>query len=85
MILTKREKITDVFPLYKIFHLWDKLLLGDSSYPLFVGLSILQQLRNTLLVSGFNECILLFSDLPGNGLVFFLNLQDTDKYSMCIS
>ncbi|XP_050428311.1 TBC domain-containing protein kinase-like protein [Adelges cooleyi] len=53
-----------VFPLHKIFHLWDKLLLGDSSYPLFVGLSILSQLRNTLLNSGFNECILLFSDLP---------------------
>lgn len=55
---------TDVFPLHKIFHLWDKLLLGDSSFPLHVGLSILTQLRDTLLNSGFNECILLFSDLP---------------------
>ncbi|KAK4883180.1 hypothetical protein RN001_006499 [Aquatica leii] len=53
-----------VFPLHKILHLWDKLLLGDSSYPLHVGLSILAQLRDTLLTSGFNECILLFSDLP---------------------
>ncbi|KAK7601179.1 hypothetical protein V9T40_008620 [Parthenolecanium corni] len=53
-----------VFPLHKIFHLWDKLLLGDSSYPLFIGLAVLQQLRDTLLSSGFNECILLFSDLP---------------------
>lgn len=53
-----------VFPLHRIFHLWDRLLLGDSSYPLFVGLSILIQLRGTLLNSGFNECILLFSDLP---------------------
>ncbi|KAF2901025.1 hypothetical protein ILUMI_05165 [Ignelater luminosus] len=53
-----------VFPLHKIFHLWDKLLLGDSSFPLHVGLSILTQLRDTLLNSGFNECILLFSDLP---------------------
>jgi len=53
-----------VFPLHRIFHLWDKLLLGDSSYPLFVGLSILAQFRDTLLNSGFNECILLFSDLP---------------------
>lgn len=53
-----------VFPLHKIFHLWDRLLLGDSSYPLFVGFSILTQLRSTLLNSGFNECILLFSDLP---------------------
>lgn len=55
---------TDVFPLHKILHLWDKLMLGDNSYPLFIGISILKQLKNTLLTSGFNECILLFSDLP---------------------
>ncbi|XP_028047204.1 TBC domain-containing protein kinase-like protein isoform X2 [Monomorium pharaonis] len=54
----------DVFPLHKILHLWDKLLLGDSSFPLLVGLAILKQLRDSLLMSGFNECILLFSDLP---------------------
>ncbi|XP_043267019.1 TBC domain-containing protein kinase-like protein isoform X2 [Venturia canescens] len=53
-----------VFPLHKILHLWDKLLLGDSSFPLMVGLAILRQLRDSLLTSGFNECILLFSDLP---------------------
>lgn len=54
----------DVFPLHKIIHLWDKLLLGDSSYPLFTGISILQQLKTTLMDSCFNDCILLFSDLP---------------------
>uniref|UniRef100_A0A1B0AHB8 TBC domain-containing protein kinase-like protein n=1 Tax=Glossina pallidipes TaxID=7398 RepID=A0A1B0AHB8_GLOPL len=53
-----------VFPLHKILHLWDKLMLGDSSYPLFIGIAILKQLKSTLLASGFNECILLFSDLP---------------------
>ncbi|XP_062533683.1 TBC domain-containing protein kinase-like protein [Armigeres subalbatus] len=53
-----------VFPLHKIFHLWDKLILGDHSYPLFIGIAILKQLKSTLLKSGFNECILLFSDLP---------------------
>lgn len=53
-----------MFPLYKILHLWDKLLLGDSSFPLHIGLSVLTQLRDRLLTSGFNECILLFSDLP---------------------
>ncbi|XP_055533546.1 TBC domain-containing protein kinase-like protein [Wyeomyia smithii] len=53
-----------VFPLHKIFHLWDKLILGDNSYPLFIGIAILKQLKITLLTSGFNECILLFSDLP---------------------
>ncbi|XP_073990547.1 TBC domain-containing protein kinase-like protein isoform X3 [Rhodnius prolixus] len=53
-----------VFPIHKILHLWDSLILGDASYPLYIGVSMLQQLRNVLLNSGFNECILLFSDLP---------------------
>lgn len=53
-----------VFPLHKILHLWDKLILGDSSFPLFIGIAVLKQLKATLLESGFNECILLFSDLP---------------------
>jgi len=53
-----------VFPLHKIFHLWDTLLLGDSSYPLCVGLAILLQLRDQLMESQFNECILLFSEMP---------------------
>lgn len=39
-------------------------MLGDNSYPLYIGISILKQLKATLLDSGFNECILLFSDLP---------------------
>nr|XP_061791720.1 TBC domain-containing protein kinase-like protein isoform X2 [Nerophis lumbriciformis] len=55
---------THVFPLHKIFHLWDTLLLGNSSFPLCIGIAILQQLRDRLLANGFNECILLFSDLP---------------------
>lgn len=53
-----------VFPLKKIFHLWDSLLLGSSSYPLCIGVAILEQLRDQLLSFGFNECILLFSDMP---------------------
>lgn len=53
-----------VFPLHKILHLWDKLILGDSSYPLFIGIAVLKQLKGTLIESGFNECIMLFSDLP---------------------
>uniref|UniRef100_A0A4W5LF59 TBC domain-containing protein kinase-like protein n=1 Tax=Hucho hucho TaxID=62062 RepID=A0A4W5LF59_9TELE len=55
---------TYVFPLHKIFHLWDTLLLGNSSFPFCIGVAILQQLRDRLLANGFNECILLFSDLP---------------------
>lgn len=55
---------THVFPLHKIFHLWDTLLLGQSSFPLCIGVAILKQLRNNLLSYGFNECILMFSDMP---------------------
>lgn len=58
----------DVFPLHKIFHLWDTLLLGSSSFPFCIGVAILQQLRDRLLANGFNECILLFSDLPGKNV-----------------
>ncbi|XP_004927963.1 TBC domain-containing protein kinase-like protein [Bombyx mori] len=53
-----------VFPLHKIVHLWDAFLVEGPSLPLFMGVGILRQLRDTLLESGFNECILLFSDLP---------------------
>ena len=53
-----------VFPLDKVVHLWDTLLLGNSSFPLCIGVAILQQLRSQLIKSDFNECILLFSDLP---------------------
>jgi TBC domain-containing protein kinase-like protein len=53
-----------ILPLYKIFHLWDTLLLGTSSFPLCIGVAILKQLRAILLGSDFNECILLFSELP---------------------
>lgn len=53
-----------VFPLHKIVHLWDTLLLGNSSFPLCIGVAILHQLRDQLLAFGFNDCILLFSDMP---------------------
>ena len=46
-------------------HLWDTLLLGDASFPLCVGVAILQQLKENLLTYGFNECILTFSDMAG--------------------
>ena len=54
-----------VFPLQKIYHLWDTLLLGSSMLPLCVGVSILEQFREQLLSFSFNECILMFSDMPG--------------------
>jgi len=53
-----------VFPLQKIFYLWDTLLIGNSMLPLCIGIAILQQFREQLLSYGFNDCILLFSDMP---------------------
>ena len=53
-----------VFPLHKIFHLWDTMLLCSPEFPLCIGVAILKQLRTILLNSDFNECILLFSELP---------------------
>jgi len=41
------------------------LLLGGSSFPLCIGVAILTQLKSLLLKADFNECILLFSELPG--------------------
>ncbi|XP_062514712.1 TBC domain-containing protein kinase-like protein isoform X2 [Corticium candelabrum] len=55
---------THVLPMAKIVRLWDILLLGNSSLPLCIGIAILMQLKDLLLSFGFNECILLFSDLP---------------------
>ncbi|KAF9162698.1 hypothetical protein DFQ26_003303 [Actinomortierella ambigua] len=52
---------THIFPLDKIYHLWDKILVGPSSLPLFVGIAILQQFRAELLRSEFNEAIGIFS------------------------
>ncbi|KAF9958906.1 hypothetical protein BGZ72_010717 [Mortierella alpina] len=53
---------THIFPLDKIYHLWDKILVGPSSLPLFVGIAILQQFRQQLLQSEFNEAIGIFSE-----------------------
>lgn len=55
---------THVLPLHKTIHLWDTLLFGNESFPLCIGLAILSQLRNQILSYSFNDCILIFSDLP---------------------
>lgn len=52
----------DVFPLDKIYHLWDKLLVGPSSLPLFAGIAILRQIRTMILACEFNDCLVLISD-----------------------
>lgn len=82
--------IIDIFPLNKIFHLWDTLLLGNCSFPLFAGIAILQQVRSDLLKFDFNECILLFSDMPGENACVFICLcivviwKCVCKFNICI-
>ncbi|KAK0397658.1 hypothetical protein QR680_002206 [Steinernema hermaphroditum] len=77
-----------VLPLYKLFHLWDTLLQVDSSFPLFIGVAILAQLRPQLIDSHFNDAILLFSDLPdlsidqvvGDSLRFYNDVPQSCAY-----
>uniref|UniRef100_A0A0R3RWD2 Protein kinase domain-containing protein n=1 Tax=Elaeophora elaphi TaxID=1147741 RepID=A0A0R3RWD2_9BILA len=65
-----------ILPLHKLFYVWDVLLLSDSSFPLFVGLAIMEQLRTGLITTHFNDAILLFSDLPD------LNMERLVQYSL---
>ncbi|CAI5454432.1 unnamed protein product [Caenorhabditis angaria] len=53
-----------VLPMHKLYHVWDYVLLHDTSFPLMVGLAVMKQLRPRLIDSSFNDAILLFSDLP---------------------
>lgn len=53
-----------VFPLDKMFHFWDTLILHSSSMTLCFGVAVLMQMRDTLLSYDFNECILHFGDAP---------------------
>lgn len=55
---------THVFPLSQIFHVWDTLLLHPACLALCVAAAILRHLRHQLLNFSFNDCILLFSDMP---------------------
>lgn len=48
----------------KIYHLWDKFLVGPSSLPLFAGIAILRQMRDVLLAREFNDCIVIINDIP---------------------
>lgn len=58
-----------VLPLHKLFHLWDSLLLADATFPLFIGIAVLIELRPQLIHAQFNDAILLFSDLPGISII----------------
>ncbi|KRY21233.1 TBC domain-containing protein kinase-like protein [Trichinella patagoniensis] len=53
-----------VLPLHKLFHVWDVLLLGGNAFPLCIGAAVLCDMEDRLLHCEFNECIILFSDVP---------------------
>ncbi|KRZ53675.1 TBC domain-containing protein kinase-like protein [Trichinella nativa] len=53
-----------VLPLHKLFHVWDVLLLGGNAFPLCIGAAVLCDMEDRLLQCEFNECIILFSDVP---------------------
>ncbi|KAJ3340128.1 hypothetical protein HDU93_007353 [Gonapodya sp. JEL0774] len=44
-----------VFNLEKVYHLYDKFLVGPPSLPLFFGVAILAQTKDTIMVREFNE------------------------------
>ncbi|KAI8842576.1 rab-GTPase-TBC domain-containing protein [Chytridium lagenaria] len=53
-----------ILPLDRVYLLWDTLLTGPDTLFLFVGYAILKQFRETLLARDFNNCMVLFSELP---------------------
>eukprot|EP00160_Parvularia_atlantis_P001808 Unigene11467_Nuclearia_a/m.34973 Unigene11467_Nuclearia_a/g.34973 ORF Unigene11467_Nuclearia_a/g.34973 Unigene11467_Nuclearia_a/m.34973 type:complete len:266 (+) Unigene11467_Nuclearia_a:1151-1948(+) len=55
---------THVFPMEKIFHLFDRIIVSPPALSLHIGIAILRQLRATLLAASFNESIMLFSETP---------------------
>lgn len=57
-------EFTYIFPLEKIFPLWDKILLAPPSFPFFIAIEIMIQLRDIVLPLDFNSCIATFSQLP---------------------
>lgn len=58
--------------------------MGNSSFPLCVGMAIMAQLRGDLLSFGFNECILMFSDMTGQ-LLSTVGNGPHDSKDICIS
>ncbi|KAJ8325709.1 hypothetical protein O5D80_005909 [Batrachochytrium dendrobatidis] len=53
-----------VFPLDKIYHLWDYFLVAPPFIFIYVGVFILQQHRDQLLQSDFSQAMLFFSEMP---------------------
>lgn len=48
-----------VFSLGKVYHLYDRILVGPPAMPLCVGVGVLRQMRDKLLQRDFNDVGLL--------------------------
>ncbi|KAJ3256991.1 hypothetical protein HK103_004974 [Boothiomyces macroporosus] len=52
-----------VFPIDKIYYLWDHFIVGPDYLFMYVGVSILKQMRDQLFECDFTNAMLLFSEL----------------------
>ncbi|KAJ6236908.1 tbc1 domain containing kinase [Anaeramoeba flamelloides] len=52
------------FSMNQIHELWDYILIKDSTFPLFIALGILDQLKEKLFKLNFSEMLTLFSFFP---------------------
>lgn len=72
----------------KIYRLWDRLLLEQTSFPLFLAVAIMQILRDQLLEMDFNSCILFFSNMPNLPMdrcfILGTQLQNTTPLSILV-
>jgi len=73
----------DVFPMDKLLHLFDRILVCPPALSLYIGISILRQLRSTLLAASFNESIMLFSETPVRCFCFLLFLPLLSPLFFC--
>lgn len=55
---------THILHMDKIYRLWDRLLMEQTTFPLFLAVAMMQMLRDQLLAMDFNSCILFFSNMP---------------------
>eukprot|EP00040_Diaphanoeca_grandis_P015671 m.80221 g.80221 ORF g.80221 m.80221 type:complete len:893 (+) comp25295_c1_seq1:150-2828(+) len=76
-----------VFPLDKIMHIWDSLMLCGASMVICIGVAIVIDIRDVLLSFNFEQCILLFSDAPDVDveriIVEARSIFESTKPSMC--
>eukprot|EP01135_Chromosphaera_perkinsii_P005460 Nk52_evm9s352 gene=Nk52_evmTU9s352 len=54
---------THIFPIDKIFHIWDSLLLHAKGMSIAIAVSILCHLESSLIRVSFNDCINIFTDV----------------------